>query len=158
MLRIEGAYAGTDKCDLIENEEYGYCSLIKATHRVLDKLNIENRTLTRITDAAEREQHRLFNGRALREALINAIIHNDYTAEVQPLVEIYADRISITSYGGLVSGLSLAECLAGRSMPRNRELMRIFRDLDMAEQIGSGVARILSAYDSSIFSYQRAFL
>lgn len=93
-------YAGTDKCDLIENEEYGYCSLLKATHRVLDKLEIENRTLTRITGAAEREQHRLFNARALREALINAIIHNDYAAEVPPLVEIYADRLSITSYGG----------------------------------------------------------
>lgn len=52
-------YAGTDKCDLIENEEYGYCSLLKATHRVLDKLEIENRTFTRITGAAEREQRRL---------------------------------------------------------------------------------------------------
>lgn len=92
-------YAGTDKCDLIENEEYGYCSLIKATHRVLDKLEIENRTLTRITGAAERTQHRLFNARALREALINAIIHNDYSAEVSPVVEIYSDRLSITSYG-----------------------------------------------------------
>jgi predicted HTH transcriptional regulator len=39
----------------------------------------------------------LFNARALREALINAIIHNDYTAEVPPLMEIDADRISITS-------------------------------------------------------------
>jgi len=42
-------YAGEDKCELIENEELGFCSLIKATHLVLDKLNIENRTLTRIT-------------------------------------------------------------------------------------------------------------
>lgn len=75
-------YAGTDKCDLIENEEYGFCSLIKATHSVLDKLNIENRTFTRITGAAERQQHRLVERRALREALINAIVHNDYSAEV----------------------------------------------------------------------------
>lgn len=37
-------YAGTDKVDLIENEEYGYCSLIKATNNVLEKLRIENRT------------------------------------------------------------------------------------------------------------------
>ena len=35
-------YAGSDKVDLIENEEYGYCSLIKATHQVLEKLKIEN--------------------------------------------------------------------------------------------------------------------
>lgn len=150
-------YAGTDKCELIENEEYGYCSLIKATYRVLDKLEIENRTLTRITGAAAREQRRVFNARALREALINAIIHNDYTAEVWPLVEIYSDRISITSYGGLLSGLSLEECLKGRSMPRNRELMRIFRDMELVEHLGSGMRRILSAYDSSIVDISEHF-
>ena len=150
-------YAGTDKCDLIENQEYGYCSLLKATHRVLDKLEIENRTFTRITGAAEREQRRLFNARALREALINAIIHNDYAAEVPPLVEIYADRISITSYGGLLSGLSLEECLSGRSMPRNRELMRVFRDMELVEHLGSGMRRILNAYDSSIVHISEHF-
>lgn len=124
---------------------------------MLDKLEIENRTLTRITGAAEREQRRLFNARALREALINAIIHNDYTAEVPPLVEIYADRISITSYGGLLSGLSLEECLSGRSMPRNRELMRVFRDMELVEHLGSGMRRILSAYDSDIVQISEHF-
>lgn len=144
-------YAGEDKCELIENEELGFCSLVKATHQVLDKLNIENKTLTRITGAAEREQHRLVDVRALREALINAMVHNDYSSEVPPVIEIYSNRICITSYGGLVAGLSREEFLAGRSMPRNRELMRIFRDLDLVEQLGSGVHRILSAYDSDIF-------
>lgn len=150
-------YAGTDKCDLIENEEYGFCSLAKATHQVLDKLNIENKTLTRITGAAEREQHRMVNERALREALINAMVHNDYSSEVPPVVEIFSDRISITSYGGLVAGLSKEECLAGRSMPRNRELMRVFRDLELVEQLGSGMHRILSIYSSDIFRISKNF-
>lgn len=144
-------YAGADKCDLIENEEYGFCSLIKAAHQVLDKLNVENKTLTRITGAAEREQHRMVDERALREALINAMVHNDYSSEVPPVVEIFSNRISITSYGGLVTGLSREECLAGRSMPRSRELMRVFRDLDLVEQLGSGMHRILSVYSSDIF-------
>ena len=43
-------YAGTDKVDLIENEEYGYCSLIKATHQVLEKLKIENVTRAKVTN------------------------------------------------------------------------------------------------------------
>lgn len=42
-------YAGKDKVDLIENEEYGYCSLIKATNSVLDKMKIENVTHTKVT-------------------------------------------------------------------------------------------------------------
>jgi len=151
-------YAGTDKCDLIENKEYGYCSLIKATHRVLDKLEVENKTFTKITGSAQRLQRDMINKTALREALINAIVHNDYTKEVPPVVEIYADRLSITSYGGLVQGLSEEEFFAGRSMPRNRELMRIFRDLDLVEQLGSGVHRILNAYSRDIFKVSDNFL
>ena len=123
-------YAGANKVELIENEEYGYCSLIKATNRVLDKLEVENRTFTKITGDAQRQQKRMIDRRALREALINAVVHNDYTHEVPPVVEIYANQLSITSYGGLVPGLSKAEFFAGRSMPRNRELMRVYHDPD----------------------------
>ena len=98
-------YAGTDKVDLIENEEYGYCSLIKATKSVLDRLDIENKTFARIT-SKERVERRLVDPIALREAVINAIVHNDYSREVPPVFEIYSDRIEITSYGGLPAGLS----------------------------------------------------
>ena len=58
-------YSGTNQVDLIENEEYGYESLIKATKQVLDKLNLENRTLTKITPK-EREERKLWNSIALR--------------------------------------------------------------------------------------------
>jgi hypothetical protein len=51
-------YAGVDKRDLVENEEYGNCSLIKATEHVLDKLEIENRTFTKITGAARRQERK----------------------------------------------------------------------------------------------------
>ena len=76
-------YAGYTRVDLIENEEYGYCCLVKATKSVLEKLNIENRTFAKIT-AAERQEQKLINPIALREAVINAIIHNDYSNEVPP--------------------------------------------------------------------------
>src|SRR5690606_12626567 len=42
-------YQGADRVDLVESNEYGYESLTKATNQVLDKLNLENRTLTKIT-------------------------------------------------------------------------------------------------------------
>ncbi len=151
-------YLGTDKQDLIENEEYGYCSLIKATERILDKLEIENKTFALITGAAKRKERRMINNRALREALINAIVHNDYSKEVPPLVEIYSDRLTITSYGGLVNGLSLEEFYSGRSMPRNRELMRVFKDLDLVEQLGSGMHRILDFYPKNIYKISDNFL
>lgn len=64
----------------------------------------------------------------------------------------------ITSYGGLVEGLSIDEFFSGRSMPRNRELMRVFRDLEFAEHLGSGMNRILRAYDKSIFHLSENFV
>ena len=151
-------YEGIDKDELIENVEFGYCSIIKATNSILDKLEVENRTFVRITGAAERLQRQMINKTALREALINAMVHNDYTSEVPPVVEIYSDRLTITSYGGLVQGLSVEEFFAGRSMPRNRELMRVYKDLKFVEQLGSGIRRILKVYDESIFKMSDNFL
>lgn len=150
-------YAGADKVDLIENEEYGYCSLIKATKSVLDRLEIENKTFARIT-SKERVERRLVDPIALREAVINAIVHNDYSREVPPVFEIYSDRIEITSYGGLPTGLSEEDFFGCRSMSRNRELMRVFKDVGLVEQLGSGMSRILKAYDRSVFSISPNFL
>ena len=85
------------------------------------------------------------NSIAFKEAVINAIVHNDYTKGV-PLIEIYSNRMEVTSCGGLASGLTVEDFFKCRSMPRNRELMRVFRDMDLVEQIGSGMSRILNAY------------
>jgi predicted HTH transcriptional regulator len=98
-------YAGANKVDLIENYEYGYCCLIKATNQVLDRLDVENRIFTKITPK-ERIEKQMVDRTALRETVINAIVHNDYSCNAVPIVEIFSDRITITSYGGLPEGLS----------------------------------------------------
>lgn len=150
-------YAGTDRIDLIESNEYGYCSLIKAAKQILDKLDLENPTATTITHK-ERIDERRWNPVALREAVINAIVHNDYSNEVFPKFEIFSDRLEITSAGGLVAGLSQEEFFEGHSVPRNKEIMRIFKDLEMVEYLGSGMPRILQYYDKDCFSFSENFL
>jgi predicted HTH transcriptional regulator len=150
-------YAETDKVDLIENEEYGYCCLIKATERILDKLTVENKTFAKITSTVRLEKN-MVHKVALREAVINAIVHNAYDSGVTPLIEIFSDRITVTSYGGLVEGMTQDDFFACYSKPRNRELMRVFRDMELVEQIGSGMSRILKAYDRSIFKLTPNFL
>jgi ATP-dependent DNA helicase RecG len=150
-------YAGADRVDLIENEEYGYCSLVKATKAVLEKLKVENKTFARITPN-RREEHKLLNPVALREAVINAIIHNNYSNEVPPKFELFADRLEITSAGGLPSGFDEEEFFMGYSVPQNKELMRVFRDLDMVEQLGSGVPRILEHYPRSVYRFTPNFI
>ena len=150
-------YAGMDKVDLIENEEYGYCSLIKATNSVLEKMKIENTTRAKVT-SSKRIEKNLVEPVALREALINAIVHNDFSREIPPVVEIFSDRIVFTSYGGLISGQSIEDFFSCSSMPRNRELMRVFKDVGLVEQLGSGMSRILNAYDKSIFEISDHFI
>ena len=135
-------YKGKNKNELIENNEYGYCSIIKSVKNVLQKVDIENKTFTQITPR-ERIEERIWHPIALREAIINAFVHNDYTKEIAPTIEIFTDRIVITSAGSLPENLSIEEFFSGYSIPRNKELMRIFKDLELVEQLGSGVPRIL---------------
>ena len=68
------------------------------------------------------------------------------------------NRIEITSAGGLPQELSQEEFLEGVTAPRNKELIRVFKDVDLIENIGSGVLRILDAYDKSCFKFMEHFL
>ena len=150
-------YAGTDRRQLIENEEYGNRCIITAAKKVLDKLDIENRTISTIT-ANDRTDKRLWNAESLREAVRNAFVHNDYSTETFPKFELFSDRIEITTYGGLPLGMSKPEFFSGYSVPRNKVLMRVFRDLGLVENLGYGIPKILEFYDESCFEFSEHFL
>ena len=150
-------YLGTSKMELIENQEYGYCCLITATQRILDRLTVENTVYAKI-EYNGRKEVEMIDSKALKEAVINAMVHSDYTLSTTPIIELYSDRIEITSGGGLPQGLSQEEFLEGVTAPRNKELIRVFKDVDLIENIGSGVLRILDAYDKSCFKFMEHFL
>ena len=73
-------------------------------------------------------------------------------------MEIYEDKIVVTSYGGLLSGQTEEDFFSCMSMPRNRELMRVFRDLDLVEQMGTGIIRILQSYNKESFEFFPNFI
>ena len=150
-------YVGTNKLELLENLEFGNRCLITATQRVLDRLDVENTTYAKIEYFGRKEQEKI-DSKALKEAVINAIVHNDYSYGNSPIIELYSDRIEITSAGGLPQELSQEEFLEGVTAPRNKELIRVFKDVDLIENIGSGVLRILDAYDKSCFKFMEHFL
>jgi ATP-dependent DNA helicase RecG len=89
---------------------------------------------------------------------INAIVHNDYSYEAPPKFELFSDRMEITSTGGLPFGLAKDDFFSGVSVPRNKELMRVFKDLELVEYLGSGIPRILQKYDASVFQLTDNFL
>ena len=80
---------------------------------------------------------------AIREALVNAYVHRDYSNFGRNIkVAIYDDLVNIISPGGLPNGLTEADLLQGRSEIRNRVLARVFRELGYIEHWGSGLQRI----------------
>jgi predicted HTH transcriptional regulator len=149
---------GTNKMRLRENEEYGDCSLVKAMQKVLDKFDIENVTQARKRGMKTREELRLVDGAALRELIINAFAHNDYTNGDTPVFEIFSDHFEITSYGGLVSGMTQEEFFGGVSRPRNPEIMRIFKDLEYVERLGSGIPFVVEKYGRGIFHFSSSII
>ncbi|MCK5681137.1 DEAD/DEAH box helicase family protein, partial [bacterium] len=150
-------YADGNRVNLIENRDFGRCSLIKAFKNVMERLNVENTISTRIGVPLRQEQP-LINGVAMREAVVNAIVHNDYSNGSCPKFEFFPDRFEITSVGGLPYGLELEDFFLGHSAPRNKEIMRVFRDLELVEHLGSGVPRILEFYGHETFQISRNFI
>ena len=73
-------------------------------------------------------------------------------------IELYSDRIEITSAGGLPQQLSKEDFFRGVTAPRNKELIRVFKDVDLIEKIGSGILRILKVYDKNSFIFMDNFL
>ena len=130
---------------------------IEYKRELTSELDIENKVAATITPM-ERIETPLWNKVALREAVINAIVHNDYSFEVPPKFEIFPDRLEITSAGRLPEALSREEFFNGISIPRNKELMRIYRDVELVESLGSGIPRILRAYGEDCFKFTDNFI
>ena len=79
----------------------------------------------------------------LREAVINALVHTDYSQRGAPIrIAFFDDRIEIENPGTLVPGLTVEDMRQGVSKIRNHVLARVFRELNLIEQWGSGVRRI----------------
>lgn len=150
-------YAGTDVEELIENYEFGYCSLIKATHRVLEKFITENKIFAKI-NYLERQEQQMYDYKAVREVIINALVHNDWSNEYPPKFEFFSDRLEVSSFGGIQNEFTKEEFLQGYSAPKNPELMRVFKDLELVEHLGTGIRRILKRYDKSIYHFFPHFI
>lgn len=150
-------YAGTDRYELISNNEYGYCCLLTATQKVLDKLDVENQVHSVITPTG-RIDTPLWDKLSIREALINAVVHNDYSYGAPSKVELFSDHLEITSIGRIPDGVARDDFFNGVSMPKNKELMRVFRDVEMVEALGSGMLRIMRKYGRENFEFGQSYV
>jgi ATP-dependent DNA helicase RecG len=83
---------------------------------------------------------------AMREAIINALVHTDYAmGGTTVTIAIFDDRIEITNPGGLPFGMTIDQALTGSSRVRNYVIARVFNALQLIEQWGTGIKRINEA-------------
>ena len=114
------------------NEVYDYIDFHNQTHATFQKLlRIDTRDYPEI---------------AVREALLNSLVHRDYSFRASTLVSIYDDRIEIVSIGGLLPGFELDDLMMGVSVCRNPDLANVFYRLQLIEAYGTGMKKIMGAY------------
>ena len=80
---------------------------------------------------------------AIRELIVNAVIHRNYMMSSSVQVAVYDDRVEISSPGSLYGSLTLEEALAGRSSIRNKILASVCEKLNVIEGWGTGLKRII---------------
>lgn len=83
---------------------------------------------------------------AIREALLNAVVHRDYDFSGSIIVNIYDDRMEFVSLGGLVKGITLTDIMGGVSQSRNAVIADVFYRLELIESYGTGIKRIMESY------------
>ncbi len=83
---------------------------------------------------------------ALREALMNSLVHREYALGGSTLINIFDDRIEFVSIGGLPKGIEYDDIMLGVSMPRNKKLANVFYRLRLIEAYGTGISKIMRSY------------
>lgn len=94
----------------------------------------------------DRIDRRDYPAEALREALLNAITHRDYSFSGSTLISIFDDRIEFVTIGGLVRGLTFDDIMLGVSALRNPNLANVFYRLKLIEAYGTGILKINESY------------
>jgi predicted HTH transcriptional regulator len=140
------------------------CALFQGENKAhfLDRLEIEGGILPALTEVPKfvRRNTRLaseiqtfvrkdipaYSEVALREVLINAIAHADYSLTgMRIMIAIFSDRLEIQNPGILPFGMTIESFKAGASMVRNRTIAKVLRQLSLMEEWGSGYHRITTA-------------
>ena len=123
-------------------------SIFKQLDDTYSYLSLCNRTAA-VFKGLERIEKSDYPEEALREALLNALVHRDYSFSGSIIINVNDAGMEFISIGGLLPGLSAEDIRSGISQPRNRKLAEIFHRLRLIESYGTGIRRIFSLYKDS---------
>jgi predicted HTH transcriptional regulator len=139
-----GAFAGADKSRIEDSRELrGHLPLLVEPALAFVGKHLRQGIVIRGARSAVRTE---IPPMAVREAVINALVHADYSQRGAPIrLAVFDDRLEVENPGLLPMGLTVEEAVQGVSKIRNRVLARVFKELGYIEQWGSGLQRIIRA-------------
>ena len=139
-------FQGTDQTIFKDRREFTG-SLMQQMNEVYDFIDFRNQTRATI-EKLYRVDVRDYPEVAVREALLNLLVHRDYSFSASAFISIYEDRIEFVSIGGLMPGIDLEDVMVGISVCRNQDLANVFYRLHLIEAYGTGMGKIMKAYES----------
>ena len=138
-------FEGSKKTVFKERKEFTG-SLLEQAEEAYGCLEYYNRTRAEFK-GLYRIDRKDYPEEALREALLNSIVHRDYSFSASILISVFDDRIEFVTVGGLVKGMSLKDIMLGVSVLRNQNLAGVFYRLSLIEAYGTGVPKIMESYE-----------
>lgn len=126
-------------------------SLLKQLNDAYEFIDLTN-NMQATFEGLLRVDERDYPPEAVRETLLNTIVHRDYSFSASALISIFDNRMEFVSIGGLVRGITEEDIMTGMSISRNENLANVFYRLRLIEAYGTGITKIFAAYDPYNFS------
>ncbi len=140
-------FEGTTQNEFKDRKEFSG-SLFRQMDEAYDYIDFRNQTHSTFQKLRRIDQ-RDYPEVAVREALLNLLVHREYSFRASAFISIFTDRIEFTSIGGLVSGVTLKDVMMGISVCRNVKLANVFYRLELIEAYGTGMRKIMEAYSGT---------
>lgn len=128
-----------------DSREFGG-SIFKQFENTVNYLALCNKTVSTIKGIVRTDKQD-YPEEAIREALLNALVHRDYSFSGSSIINVNDNKMEVISLGGLLPGLSVEDIRIGVSQPRNQKLAEIFHRLRLIESYGTGIRRIFKLYE-----------
>lgn len=142
---IKIAVFSDDACTVFrDSKEFGG-SVFKQFENTVSYLALCNKTSS-VIKGVVRTDKQDYPEEAIREALLNAIVHRDYSFSGSIIINVTDHKMEFISLGGLLQGLSPDDIRSGISQPRNKNLAEVFHRLRLIESYGTGIRRIFHLY------------
>lgn len=129
-----------------DSKEFGG-SVFKQFENAVNYLALCNKTVSTIRGVL-RTDLQDYPEEAIREALLNALVHRDYSFSGSIIINVNDSKMEFISLGGLLPGLSPEDIRIGVSQPRNKKLAEVFHRLRLIESYGTGIRRIFKLYEN----------